>query len=306
MKRLRERGITLSPYLEIGAERGQRSLVMENEMGASGAAADISFDMLRSCEYYKGVFGKSRMPMRLCCDANNLPIRSNSLPYVFCYETLHHFPEPGPILAEVYRVISPGGYFSFDEEPYRRVLHWNLYQVKEYSQEGRRRSLFLKALDRLFASYVWNELKFGIIENHRISTSQWKDSLKIFEGKEAWLRPTNRASLHSELFNPDSWLKYFVAYLMGGTISGVCRKQPNNARDFGVSAIEEALICPACRLAGAEHSVAQNGSGFTCADCKKQYPIVDGVAFLFEYGKFEELYPEIFASVRMDCAGSNA
>ena len=109
MTRLKERGIPLTPYLEIGAERGQRSLVMENEMGASGAAADISFDMLRSCEYYKDVFGKNRIPMRLCCDANNLPLRSNSLPYVFCYETLHHFPEPGPILAEIYRVISPGG-----------------------------------------------------------------------------------------------------------------------------------------------------------------------------------------------------
>lgn len=56
MNRLRKAGVTLSPYLEIGAERGQRSLVMENDVGARGAAADISADMLFSCDQLQGRF----------------------------------------------------------------------------------------------------------------------------------------------------------------------------------------------------------------------------------------------------------
>lgn len=297
---LRQKNVPLSPYLEIGAERGQRSLVMENEIGACGAAADISFDMLRSCNYYKGIFAQNKMPLRLCCDANNLPLRSNSLPYIFCYETLHHFPEPGPIIAEIYRVLSWGGFFSFDEEPYKQVLHWNLYQVKGHSEVERRRNIVRKSLDRFFAKHSWNEQSFGVIENHEISTSQWKDSLSLFEKKEAWLRPSNGASLRSELFNPSSWLKYLVAYLMGGTISGLCRKQVNGSTDTEVSSIEEALICPSCRLTGAEHLLAHQVAMFTCPACAKQYPIVDGVAFLFEYRKFKELYSDVFSSLHSD------
>ena len=52
--------------------------------------------------------------------------------------------------------------------------------------------------------------------------------------------------------------------------------------------------------------MAQNVSGFTCTACAKQYPIIDGVAFLFEYGKFKELYPEVFSAVRKDCADCTA
>ena len=59
MTLLQKLNITLSPYIEIGAERCQRSLVMENDLGLSGGAAiDISFDMLRSCNHYQDIFNK--------------------------------------------------------------------------------------------------------------------------------------------------------------------------------------------------------------------------------------------------------
>lgn len=122
MRFLRNSGIKLSPYIEIGAERGQRSLVMENELNSNGAAVDISFDMLKSCAYYKNQFKKDNLPLRICCDANQLPFASNSLPFIFCYETLHHFPTPLPVINEIYRVLSPGGSFFFDEEPFKRIL----------------------------------------------------------------------------------------------------------------------------------------------------------------------------------------
>jgi SAM-dependent methyltransferase len=114
MERLRKRGVALSPYLELGAERGQRALVLENDFGARGAAVDLSLDMLRSTAHYGEVFHKPRMPERICCDAHTLPFRTGSLPFVFCYEFLHHFPTPAPVVKEIHRVLAPGGWFFFD------------------------------------------------------------------------------------------------------------------------------------------------------------------------------------------------
>jgi SAM-dependent methyltransferase len=150
---LKEKGVTLSPYVEIGAERCQRSLVMENEIGAAGAAVDISFGMLKSCDYYRKLFNKNKTPLRICCDANNLPFASGSIPFVFCYETLHHFPDPTPIIKEIYRITFHGGYFFFDEEPYKRVLHLNLYKGKKiYSRESLNANKTRKIVDHFFAA----------------------------------------------------------------------------------------------------------------------------------------------------------
>jgi ubiquinone/menaquinone biosynthesis C-methylase UbiE/uncharacterized protein YbaR (Trm112 family) len=297
MKELKNTGMPMSPYLEIGAERGQRSLVMENEIGASGAAADISFDMLKSCDHYKKAFDMQRAPARLCCDANNLPLKSNSLPFVFCYETLHHFPDPSPIVAEIFRVIRPGGYFVFEEEPYKKVLHWNLYRgSRMYSAETLNRNILQRFFDRFFAVNVCNEIEYGIIENHEISTAQWKNALSPFDTKDVWLRPSNRSSFRASLFSPAWQPKYLAAYLFGGSITGVCRKQsPSTGESQG--SIYQALVCPACRQhRGSEESLLQSGPLFTCAKCSTRYPVVDGVAFLFEPEKFRELYPEIFES----------
>lgn len=58
-------------------------------------------------------------PLRLCCDANRLPLRSDAVPFVFCYEFLHHFPELTPVIRKIHRILA-GGTFFFSEEPYHR------------------------------------------------------------------------------------------------------------------------------------------------------------------------------------------
>src|SRR5260221_6519816 len=94
-------------------------------------------DIMGEWELYRAELGLERLPVRVCCDAYHLPFRSGSLPFVFCYETLHHFPEPGPIVAEAHRVLAPGGTFLFDEEPYRKVLHANLFKGRKlYGREA--------------------------------------------------------------------------------------------------------------------------------------------------------------------------
>src|ERR1044071_2127638 len=49
-------GINFSPFLELGAERGQRSLVLANDFAANGIAIDISYHQLKTMEYFSQLF----------------------------------------------------------------------------------------------------------------------------------------------------------------------------------------------------------------------------------------------------------
>lgn len=293
MTRLQQRGIALAPYIEIGAERCQRSLVMENDVGVNGAAVDISYDLLKSCTHYKDVFKRAKSPIRICCDANNLPFMTNSIVFVFCYETLHHFPDPAPITEEVYRVLLPGGTFFFDEEPYKQILRLRLYKSRKmYSSGSSRRSRMRRLMDRFFSTMSCNEIEHGIIENDDMSIALWKQALAHFEQKEVELKATS--SIQSALFSPSSYIKYYAACLLGGNISGICRKP--GATVNSKRSIYGALICPSCRPGGGEVPLNKRNSSFFCPRCSRTYPVVDGVLFLFAYDRFVELYPQIFDS----------
>ena len=291
MVHLKESGVILSPYLEIGAERCQRSLVMENEIGSSGAAADISFDMLKSCDHYKHIFNKNKEPLRICCDANNLPFLSNSVPFVFCYETLHHFPDPAPVVKEVHRVLSGGGHFFFDEEPYRRILHVNLYKRKKiYSKESLRAGYIKRIFDHFFSASNCNEVEYGIIENDDISLRIWKQALSNFGEKKVKLHYLRH--FDSELFNPKHSVRNFLASLSGGGISGICRK--SGVLKNEITAINELLVCPSCLESGFESKLYRKDHSFICSKCGEKFPIVDNVAFLFSLKKLQVLYPGIY------------
>jgi ubiquinone/menaquinone biosynthesis C-methylase UbiE/uncharacterized protein YbaR (Trm112 family) len=291
MTQLKESGIKISPYIEIGAERGQRSIVMENDMNASGAAVDISFDMLKSCEHYAKMFNKKYLPLRVCCDANTLPFLSNSLPFVFCYETLHHFPDPAPIIIEMHRVLMPGGVFFFDEEPYKKILHLNLYKAKKkYSDEYLSANIFKKLMDYFLADEICNETEHGVIENEQISIGKWNKALALFDKKEIEL--TSMKVIRTGLSGIRKMLLYPLVYLLGGVISGTCRKSGGGVA--GGKDIMECLACPSCLESGQSSKLTQTGDGFTCSKGLHKFPVIDGVAFLFTDSKFKELYPELY------------
>lgn len=285
---LQQQGIRISPYLEIGAERGQRSLAMENDLNAVGIAADLSFDMLKSCEYYRNVFQKEKLPLRVCCDANFLPFASGSMPFIFCYETLHHFPDPTPIVREIHRVLAPGGVFFFDEEPFERKLHLNLYKSKKiYSAEARQAGKIRRTLDFFFAQKSCNETEHGIIENDEISLATWRHALSLFAEKEIELS-TLRDSITTPWYPAKNHLKRLLAYLFGGSINGLCRKA-GTAQEF-VKAPEEAFICAACLQQGTEIRLIRHQESYDCPQCRQHFPIVEGVIFLLTQHSLKQLY----------------
>ncbi|NUM74898.1 class I SAM-dependent methyltransferase [candidate division KSB1 bacterium] len=295
MTALQQQGVRISPYLEIGAERGQRSLAMENDLNAVGIAADLSFDMLKSCEYYRNVFQKEKLPLRVCCDANFLPFASGSMPFIFCYETLHHFPDPTPIVREIHRVLAPGGIFFFDEEPFERKLHLNLYKSKKiYSSEAQQAGKIRKTLDFFFAQKSCNETEHGIIENDEISLATWRDALSLFERKEIELA-TLRESIKAQWFPVKSYAKFSLAYLFGGSIRGVCLKSGAAKGEVGPS--EQTFICPSCVKSQMEIRLAHHYAEFACPSCRQRFPIVESVILLLPQEKLKQLYPEIYSQL---------
>lgn len=287
MVALLQRGEKLSPFLEIGAERCQRSLVLQNDCQLTGIAADLSWDMLNQGAYYQHHFGLSQLPLRLCCDALHLPIASNALPFVFCYQTVHHFQHPWPLLRQIYRVLQPGGLFWVAEEPYQNRLKRPLYQGHAlYSATTRQASKWKKGLDYFFAEQPCNERAFGIIENDDIPLSEWEHAFAPFVDKQLELQPLYRGNVP---FRPSSWPTW-LAQWPGGSLRGTVRKPGTIPAD--ATPIMESLICPVCLESHREVPVIPMTENYRCRQCQTVYPIVSGILMLLPPQQRQCLYPQ--------------
>ena len=295
MRELASQGISLSPFLELGAERGQRSLVLTNDFGAIGVAADISYHQLKAMEHFARLFERPKLPLRICCDANQLPFRSGSFPFVFAYEFLHHFPSPGPIVREVHRVTGTG-HFYFDEEPFRRAAKVALYRQgsKIYAERTLRKHRYLRLIEGFVSEPRCDEVEHGVIENESVSLTEWLAALSVFEEYDVELLSLGR--LRSQL-GRRLRLGNVLNYLLGGSIGGLCRKT-TAAPTTLPEALVDALACPDCmaRSRGAvsdQPSLVEVPSGYRCTACHFTYPRRDGVGFLLPPSQLQQLYPEL-------------
>jgi SAM-dependent methyltransferase/uncharacterized protein YbaR (Trm112 family) len=291
---LQARGVQLSPFLELGAERGQRALVLVNDLGANGIAADISFDQLKTAEHFARLFGKPKLPLRVCCDVNHLPLRSGSLPLVFCYEFLHHFPALAPIVQEIHRVLGRGAFF-FNEEPYHRPrLPLFRQRQKVYAAESLKRGKVVRYLAKFFTEEWCDEREHGIVENHDIPLREWIAACQIFDERDltaASLEGRIRSRLGDRL-----GLRHLLNLLLGGGVTGLCRKQGSQHTPAPAN-LAELLICPDCLTKKQTEAALQTISGgLRCPSCTTSFPQMDGVQFLLPTDLFRALYPELAAS----------
>jgi SAM-dependent methyltransferase len=88
-------GHTAGALLEAGAE---------SVVAADAAPAMVS-TATEACPSVAGVV----------CDAERLPFAHDAVDAVTCRIAAHHFPEPAAFVAEVARVLEPGGTFAFED-----------------------------------------------------------------------------------------------------------------------------------------------------------------------------------------------
>jgi uncharacterized protein YbaR (Trm112 family)/SAM-dependent methyltransferase len=286
-------GIAIEPFLEVGAERCQRALVLENEFDMRGIAADISLDSLMFAERIAVKYGYQKLPVRICCDANNLPIRPNSLPFTFCYQTLHHFSDPSPIVASLQRILSNEGSFYFDEEPVRMKGRIPMFRRGNKPVGFVQKTLAkMKLLD--FVSDTGRaEVEAGVTETD-FTLGQWKDLLDGFDIAEVTVdsRLVHGKKL-ARLLDTNGFSRLWVE-LMGGNIHGLCHKK-QKAEAATVPAVHDmmdAFICPECLESGAENRLASSNGRLLCSTCGTTFPIVNGIHMLLTKKLGTTLYPE--------------
>lgn len=292
MEKLSTRCVQFTPFIELGAERCQRALVLVNEFNAEGIAVDISFDMLRmGAEVAKGL-GYDKLPLRICSDAINLPIQDDALSFAYCFATLHHFPNPGPILKELSRVLADKATFYFDEEP----VKGSIYRfTRLYQRHGHRLNPLENILDRLGILTLISkaggiEIEHGVLENE-FDLITWQRALAPFQNIE--VKVNKKLGLRFDNFRSN--LSNTIASILGGNIEVYCNlvKEKQDSKHY--TDLLGMLKCPTCanRHQVPLHRVHQR-QGLLCDECGSFYPEVDGVLLLLEYSLGRNLYPEHF------------
>ncbi len=295
MEEFKERGLNLSPFVELGAERGQRSLVLQNDFAANGIALDISYAQLKTMEYFAEVFNRKNLPLRVCGNAYKLPIRTNSLPFTFCYAFLHHFPTPEPIVQEIYRVLADG-YFFFGSEPFKKGLQLKLYKQRKNGYLSKNK--YWNFLEKFIAEGYCEEVENGIIENDDISLKDWLSAFSIFTQNELNLETANKM-ISSQLGNKVS-LSNIPNWILGGSISGLCYKsyQKVNIKEKDIKEeVYDILGCPNCTIPMSDGSfdrppLTRYSDFFKCNVCSSEYPIIDGIVVALTPEDLRELYPD--------------
>ena len=134
--------------LEIGCGRGAGAGIVLREFRPSWIyASDVDTDMLRKATGYLPAYERNKLTL-LAADVSHLPVKSAALDAVFGFGVIHHVLDWHSSIAEISRVLKPGGVYFLEE------LYPSLYQnfitkhILLHPTENRFRSMDLRnALD---------------------------------------------------------------------------------------------------------------------------------------------------------------
>jgi len=214
---------------EFGAERAQRMLSLIEHYGLEKAYAfDISPDMLNlskviSEHHFKRKDPGSKLPHeKLILVADDFMkakenIQPQQLDFVFCFATIHHFPDPRPVFKTAYSLLKDGGYFYFDREALRSWLGLHeLGRFRYYLQHG-------KIVER----------DYGILET-QFSLKVWQEAINTFEDWDVRLKypvPVLEHIYNMSLRSlASNGLLRTMAQLSGGRMHGLLRKKASLSR----------------------------------------------------------------------------
>jgi len=272
LKGLEKWGVRFSPFLEIGAGSVQRSTALINDYGVEGVATDISIRSLQDTPYVLSLLGYGRKPTLICCDAHYLPFLADTFRFVFAYQTLHHFANPVPVVAECYRVLGRGGHFYFNEEPmdsqFRRFLRGN--RVLAHPPTRLQRIGYRLGVEKLFWDDGKWERSLGMTEA-RFDIDLWRESLHPFLIID--VEVNRRLKFHSDLHQPR--LVSLLSGYIGGNVKGVCRKIEGD--DAGEDHLQR-LMCLDC---GSRIIFQEYDQDIVCANCGRLYTKTAGILRMF-------------------------
>lgn len=286
----------MTPFLEIGANAGHTSYLLCNEFGAEGFALDISADALRHGLALQDAWKLPRAPVRVAGDGAKLPFQDNSIRFVMTHQTLSQFMDLDAILAEVARVLAPGGVFLFSEEPMRRLLSLRLYRapyvdtMKPWERKLHQWGLLGYLVQDVIGAH--QEESFGIRQNHQMYLQHWDALVRrhfvaheydLFVPERGWgERWMKRLAVKLDPYG-STWR---AARLLGGTLAAVCRKAGDPVIP-SMAQFETLLRCPDCHE---DLRLAENET-LHCSRCDYRAVYEGHVYNLLPSAERSELYP---------------
>jgi len=287
---LQKNNILLGPYLELGAGVGQGAMLLENKFGIQGFTSDISFETLQLSTQYKKNLKFKKMPIKICCDLYNLPFQSNSIPFIFTFQTLHHLPDPYPAMKEFKRVLAPGGYFYFNEEPIAQKFNLNLWRRDrnlQWFEKILKYTIVLHFISRIGKS----EVDHNILEE-TFSLKLWEKSLNVFDFITVTMSifPFNSQIQQTKKQKKD-WIyppfyQKLLLELFGGGIGALCQKK-TNGKALKTAMLHELLACPSCK---SKPPLEKKENSFYCRVCKSTYKNKNGIYMLLSKKQEQLLY----------------
>lgn len=123
--------------LEVGCGRGVGTEIIFERFGAREVHAfDIDPDMIQRARLRLSRYRADQLKLYVG-DAADIDEESESFDAVFDFGIIHHVPEWSRAVAEVARVLKPGGRFFFEEVTTHALSRWSYRTFLEHPKENR-------------------------------------------------------------------------------------------------------------------------------------------------------------------------
>ncbi len=196
-------------------------------------------------------------------DINHLPFRTASFDCVLMVRTLHHLNDPLKCTKNIRRTLCKGGNLIMNYSNKR-----NLRRIIKFLLGDRSHSPFSRQPDTTEANFIHHHPEFiqELLESLGFNISDYRGAGIL--DKLAGVLP---AFLFSILPTGKGLAPVFGKLFLAPWIF---LKATVNAGETSLPAtsIEESLICPQCSI-----QLVRSTSGFCCKECRKVYPLEDGI-----------------------------
>lgn len=122
--------------LDFGAGTGWTSRML-TQLGCEVIVCDVSataLDVARQLFERQPVAGDQPAPTFLQFDGQRLDLEDASIDRIFCIDAFHHVPNPAAVLAEMGRVLRPGGVAGFQEPgPNHSKTAQSQFEMKQFT-----------------------------------------------------------------------------------------------------------------------------------------------------------------------------
>lgn len=171
-------------------------------------------------------------PAYVALDAHRLPFADNSFSGVTVIEALHHFPDYAQALAEIHRVLKPGGLF-YSTEPYALNPIRRLSEIRDRLRGTVETSFYLGQVRNLLRAAGFEQIQAQVVRGGK---SSWKmEEVPFYRRSIAHLhehlqrrvpslfgvlelRSRKNGTLEDSPAAPDAWLQRLRSPLDGSAL----------------------------------------------------------------------------------------